>query len=191
MKVSFCSVSVTCLLLMTGCSLDGPVPSSPKRETPEASKQTDPNAGKAAERENTNSSDRNAGRRPAGNVNSSEPSTAGTTSPENSTPATPPGRSREKAAVGMGEKGRGYGGGVITMPIKAFFNARDNINLLHMRDALNKFKAFEGHWPKTQKEFDEKIIKENGIQLPGLPPEHRYVYDPEQGELLVERPDNL
>ena len=48
------------------------------------------------------------------------------------------------------------------------------------------YKALYDHYPKTQDEFMEKIIKENGIQLPELAPGERYVYDPKEGQLLVE-----
>ena len=99
---------------------------------------------------------------------------------------------REKAAVGMGEKGRGYGGGMITMPVKAMWTAREKVVLDQMQHALDLYKAdHDGHAPKTQEEFMDKIIKENHLQLPTLPAQHRYVYDPETAKLLVKRPNDL
>jgi len=53
---------------------------------------------------------------------------------------------------------------------------------------MRLYKAMNGHAPKTHEEFMEKIIKENRIQLPELPPGHRYRYYPEQEELMVEHP---
>ena len=55
----------------------------------------------------------------------------------------------------------------------------------------NLFKASEGHLPKTDEEFMDKIINANHIQLPPLPPGSSYVYDPskgEIGELMVAKP---
>ena len=42
--------------------------------------------------------------------------------------------------------------------------------------------------PKTHDEFMEKIVVANGIELPQLPEGERYVFDPQRGELMVERP---
>ena len=50
------------------------------------------------------------------------------------------------------------------------------------------FKASEGRFPKSQEEFMDRIVKESHLQLPVLPTGHTYVYDPEQGELLVRKP---
>jgi hypothetical protein len=102
-----------------------------------------------------------------------------------------PGTVREKAAVGMGEKGRGYGGGVITQSVHTMFTAREKIVLDQMRHAQDLYKAeHEGHNPKNWEEFEEKILKANNLRLPTLPYGERYVYDPDKDELMVERPDN-
>jgi hypothetical protein len=55
---------------------------------------------------------------------------------------------------------------------------------------MDVYKALDpnGRGPKTHEEFMEKIIRANDIKLPELPSGHRYVYDPVQGELLVEQP---
>ena len=37
-------------------------------------------------------------------------------------------------------------------------------------------------------EFMEKIVTFNQIELPALPPGHRYVHDPKSERLMVERP---
>jgi hypothetical protein len=49
------------------------------------------------------------------------------------------------------------------------------------------YKGLNGSNPKTHDEFMSKIIQENNIQLPELPPGDKYVYDPEKGELMVEK----
>ena len=97
---------------------------------------------------------------------------------------------RQKADVGMGEKGRGYGDGPVATPIKTLWAVKEQITLLQVEDGLRTYKALDpqGHGPKNDKEFMEKIIKANNIRLPALPPGHRYVYDPAKEELMVEQP---
>ncbi len=57
-----------------------------------------------------------------------------------------------------------------------------------VRKAMDIYKAGEGHAPKTHQEFMDRIINENHIQLPTLPPGQRYVYDPQKEKLLLEKP---
>ena len=63
--------------------------------------------------------------------------------------------------------------------------------IMQMDEAMKLYKATEGHAPRTQEEFMDKIIKANSLQLPKLPEGHRYVYDPSTEKLLVERPKDL
>ena len=104
--------------------------------------------------------------------------------------ATPPKTVREKAAVGMGDKGRGYDDGPIATPIKALWSAKEQIALIQIQDAMQIYKVMDpnNRGPKSHDEFMEQIIKANHINLPALPEGHRYVYDPAKEELLVERP---
>ena len=106
----------------------------------------------------------------------------------NDTPAEDDGFERQVAEAGVGKRGRNYGGGVISEPIKQYFQASQRINLLNMTHAMKLYKAEHGRLPKTHDEFMEKIIKINSIELPELPEGERYVYDPKLGELMVERP---
>ena len=57
-------------------------------------------------------------------------------------------------------------------------------------DAMNTFKALNGRKPKSHEEFMKEIIKASGIKLPDLPPDAKYVYDPQKGELTVVHPAN-
>ena len=95
---------------------------------------------------------------------------------------------RQVAEVGVGKKGRGYGGGVVSEPIRAMFRTEQRLQLMNMDRAMKMYKAEKGYSPKTHDIFMDKIIKANGIELPELPEGERYVYDPEQAELMVERP---
>ena len=105
--------------------------------------------------------------------------------------APPPSANLEKAQAGVGKQGRDYGGGAVmapvTVPVRTFFQARDRITFdIQIADGLRMYKATNGSAPKTHEEFMEKIIKENQIKLPELPPGDRYIYIPEKEDLFVE-----
>jgi len=197
MKTLFLSLSLVGLMLATGCGLDGPIPKGPNAtatstaagehstgdmKTSETMADETADAGKSA-RET-----KRRGRRldtPTEKTSEAAPG-KGT---EKSTEAAP-GTVREKAGVGMGEKGRGYGGGIITEPVHVMWNAQELIVLQRIEAAMKFYKGSEGHAPRTQDEFMEKIIKENSIPLPTLPQGHRYFYDPNKEELLIEKPSD-
>jgi len=95
---------------------------------------------------------------------------------------------REKADVGAGRKGH-YAQGFISTPLSTYWRSQEMVAYrIKVPHALNLYKGTHGHFPKTQEEFDREILKPNMIELPELPANHRYVYDPEKGELQVERP---
>jgi hypothetical protein len=108
-----------------------------------------------------------------------------------SAPLTPaPGKELTKAAVGMGEKGRGYGGGLVTTEVHTYWTVKEQLALGLIQHAMDLYKAEDpnGKGPRTQAEFMKKIIKDNDIKLPELPAGQRYLYDPVKEELLVEQP---
>ncbi len=104
---------------------------------------------------------------------------------------TKPGAVREKAAVGAGEKGRGYGGDMVTMPLATIWTVKEKLLYEQIDDGMKLYKASEGHAPKTHEEFMDKIIKARNLKLPDLPAGHRYVYDPSVEKLMIERPNDL
>lgn len=116
--------------------------------------------------------------------------------PTNDTPEPAPesadadGGTSEVATAASGAKGRDYGGaGFITTPIQQYFRAESRINLLHMANTMKIYKAgHDNKGPKTQEEFMNVIIKENGIQLPELPAGDEYFYDPKTEQLMVKHP---
>ena len=57
-----------------------------------------------------------------------------------------------------------------------------------MPQALQLFKATNGRAPNSEDEFMQQVIAANNIQLPQLPPGHRYVYDVAAEQLMVEHP---
>ncbi len=95
---------------------------------------------------------------------------------------------REVAEVGVGKKGRNYGGGIISEPIRQRFRIEQRIVFLNIQHSLNQYKALHDRLPRTHEEFMKEIVEEGGLTLPELPQGERYVFDPEKGELMVERP---
>lgn len=93
-----------------------------------------------------------------------------------------------KAEAGVGNKGRGYGGGIITEPIRQRFIIQDRLTFDTIQHAMKLYEASNGHRPKTHEEFMREIIQANQIQLPQLPEGEEYLYDPQSGELMVSRP---
>jgi hypothetical protein len=118
--------------------------------------------------------------------------TAGTPSSAAGATTTPaaeaPSANAVKAEAGVGRKGRGYGAGMITTPIAAYFSIRERLAFDQVTHAMDLYKATNEHAPKSHEEFMEKIIKENGVKLPQLPAGERYLYDPKTEQLMVERP---
>lgn len=94
-----------------------------------------------------------------------------------------------KADVGVGKRGRNLGQGVVATPIAAYFAAKEQIAFrVQIPEAMKLYKATNGNAPKTHDEFMQEIIKANNIVLPDLPAGHKYLYDPEREELMVEQP---
>ncbi len=103
--------------------------------------------------------------------------------------APPPVTERIVAETGVGAKGRDYGGGVITEPVRQYFRVPQmavfDIQIPH---AMNLFKALhDNKAPASHDEFMKEIIDANQLQLPKLPPGEKYVYDPNTEQLMVER----
>lgn len=100
---------------------------------------------------------------------------------------------RVKAEVGVGVKGRRLEDErlvkTIVTPAIALFRTRERVVFeVQIPHAMQIYEGLNGHKPKTQDEFFKEIIEGNRIPLPELPAGERYIYDPEKGELLVERP---
>ena len=117
-----------------------------------------------------------------------EPASGDAAQPAPDQPAAP---TRVKAAVGVGAKGHDYGEGIVATPIAAYFSAKERIAFdIQIPQAMQVYKAtHDGHGPKTHEEFMKDIIQENRVVLPALRPGDRYLYDPAQEELMVEKHD--
>lgn len=104
-------------------------------------------------------------------------------------PAGQPETELVKAGVGVGAKGRSLDdeSGILVTPVKAYFSVQEKLAFeVQLKQAMDLYKATNGNFPKSQAEFDAHI-KPN-VRLPELKPGHEYVYDPQQGALLVKRP---
>ncbi len=98
---------------------------------------------------------------------------------------------RVKADVGVAKAGRSLDEyeGVVVTPAKSLFAVRERMVFqVQIPNAMKLFEATNGTKPTSHEEFMTKIIEANQIQLPELPAGQRYAYDPEQGELMVEKP---
>jgi hypothetical protein len=97
---------------------------------------------------------------------------------------------RVVADTGVGEKGRAYGGGIVTEPVRQYFRAPQMVVFdIEIPKAMSLFKAGnDNKGPMSHDEFMKRIIEESQIKLPKLPPGEKYVYDPETEQLMVERP---
>ena len=111
--------------------------------------------------------------------------------PQRSVPRAPGPTEQVEATVNtVGTRGRSYGGGIVSEPVSQLFKQKDRIHLMQLEQAVKLYKAEHGRVPQTHEEFMQKIVNnpQYGIRLPELPPGHRYVWDPKQEKLLVERP---
>ena len=75
----------------------------------------------------------------------------------------------------------------ITGPLEAYQPLVQQIAALGIEHAVNLFNASEGRYPNSYDEFMTRIVKENNIRLPVLPPGLEYQYDVENHKLLVIR----
>jgi pyruvate/2-oxoglutarate dehydrogenase complex dihydrolipoamide acyltransferase (E2) component len=98
---------------------------------------------------------------------------------------------REKAVAGVGKKGRGYGGGIVSEPVRLYFGTRQRIVFqIRIPDALRTYKAMnDGKGPASHEIFMEEIVAKNSLPLPELPEGDSYYYDVEKEELMVQRPE--
>jgi hypothetical protein len=81
------------------------------------------------------------------------------------------------------QAGEGYLGGVLRAPARI----ENRLTLLNMQKALDFYKATNGYYPRSHDDFMREIVQANQIQLPTLQPGERYVYDPQDAKLYVER----
>lgn len=105
----------------------------------------------------------------------------------------PAGGERVVAEAGVGKQGQSLNdergiGAMIVQPARSLFAVKQRaVFEIQIPSAVNLFTATEGRKPNSHDEFMSKIIKANQIRLPELPAGQTYVYDPEIGELMVQK----
>jgi hypothetical protein len=177
--------AVLSLPVLLGCLSD---PDLPQAATPggsdEATREGDPQAASDSSPAAADS----PGGSPAGvaDAPSEPPETA-------DPPKVEPAVERVQAKVGVGEKGRSldeYEGMIVT-PAKSLFAFKERAVFdMQIPKTLQMYEATNGRKPPTHEAFMKDIIEAGMIQLPKLPPGQRYVWDPDKGELMVEKPVN-
>ena len=109
--------------------------------------------------------------------------------PQAAAPAPP--MERVVAEAGVGKKGQSLKNdtGMVVEPVKQLIRFEQKAVFdIQIKQALELYKGSTGEYPKTHEEFMENVIKANSIQLPELPAGQKYIFDPEQAQLMVERP---
>ena len=97
-----------------------------------------------------------------------------------------PGQNVVKAEAGVGRRGRGYGGGIITEPIHQYFNIQQTLQFDVIKHDMDLYHAQHNRYPRSMEEFQKEIIEPGQRILPDLPEGEYFVYE---GELFVARPD--
>ena len=95
-----------------------------------------------------------------------------------------------KAEKGVGIKGRSLDGesGIVVTPVKALFGAKEEIAFIQFLSQYRIYNALNDDIPKDFDDLTAKVIDPYMIKLPLLPEGHKYVWDAETQELMVERP---
>ena len=95
-----------------------------------------------------------------------------------------------KAEKGVGIKGRSLDGesGIIVTPVKAYFAAKEEIAFTHFLSQYRIYNALTDDVPKDFDDLTEKVLKPYMLKLPLLPEGHKYAWNAETQELMVERP---
>jgi hypothetical protein len=195
MRIELSIVAILLVVMLAGCDTSGP-----SRRTPMTSEVTDgapppPEPGSGESATNAPSAPQTAPRPPA----AASQAASIPVQPAAAPPAAPVGTqtaagasASEKAGVGVGAKGRDYGGpGFVTTPVETFFRAQERITFeAQIPNNMKIYKAqHDNKGPKTQEEFMRVIIQEGGVDLPELPAGDTYVYDPKTEQLLVRHPE--
>jgi hypothetical protein len=189
MKSNYLLPILVSLSFAAGCGLDGPAPGDSKPAP--VAPQTADNAGATKSPAEANRADLKPAAAPSRPTGAPAQTPAVATETKTSTAASPeskPRMVREEAQVGMGEKGRGYGNGLIPVVAASYWSTKERLALMQIQHNMDLYKGEHGYFPKTHAEFMEEIVKKGDLQLPKLPEGHKYQYDPETATLMILRP---
>jgi hypothetical protein len=95
---------------------------------------------------------------------------------------------REYARAGVSGRDK-YDASIVFTPMHANFSLKEQaIFDLQIPKAMELFQGVHNRKPNSHAEFMREIIQKSNIRLPRLSEGARYIYDPEIGEFLIERP---
>ena len=98
---------------------------------------------------------------------------------------------RVVAGVGVGQRSRSLDNrsGPVVEPLKSLVATKERLAFdVQLKHAMDLYRATHGRLPQSHDAFMTQIVAFNKIKLPVLPEGHKYLFDPQRGELLVERP---
>ena len=98
---------------------------------------------------------------------------------------------RVVAGVGVGQRSRSLDNrsGPVVEPLKSLVATKERLAFdVQLKHAMDLYRATHGRLPQSHDEFMMQIVAFNKIKLPVLPEGHKYLFDPQRGELMVERP---
>ena len=114
---------------------------------------------------------------------------------EEKVPEPEPETVRVKADIGMTGKGQyNHGGGerpmdIILVPVSQNFLIRERVALQQIQHAEDLYRAgHDNKLPDSHEEYMRDVLM--GMPLPKLPDGHKYVYDPKEQQLMIEKPKN-
>lgn len=110
---------------------------------------------------------------------------------EESAPPEEPAPKTEVREVQIGDDKRGHyeKHEFIAAPIGVYFRATQGMELERITAAMNLYKAMNDNKPPATEEiFMKEVIEANRIKLPQLKEGWKYLYEPETGKLMVEKP---
>ncbi len=197
MRLSLYSIGFAALTCVLGCGDVPPAPTTPTAQAPAPPAPAPPGNpnGAAAASDSpdaaTDAADEPAANMPADEAPADEAPAEGAPAAEESAAAPAADGTTTPAEVGVGVKGKDYGGpGFVTTPIEAYFRTGERIAFeIQIPSAMKIYKAsHDNKGPKTHEEFMNVIVKENGVQLPELAEGEEFVYDPKTEQLLVRHP---
>ena len=113
--------------------------------------------------------------------------------PGTEVPAPEPETELVKAEAGVGIKGRSLDEyeGIIVTPAKTFFTAKEKIFFeIEFPGNYRPWRVLEDRAPADYAELKERFLDPLGLtaKMPKLPEGHRYAWDAETEQLMVERP---
>ncbi len=103
----------------------------------------------------------------------------------------------QQALAGVGKEGQSLKDNtgvsrIISGPAQALFNFKQKAVLeIQVKQAIDVFRATEGRFPNSHKEFMDRCIAPYNIQLPELPEGAVYHFNSQEGQLWVYPKDEV